>query len=206
MSNFDFDLFVIGGGSGGVRAGRMAAQRGARVALAEEKALGGTCVNVGCIPKKLFVYASHFGDVVEDAAGYGWELSKSGFDWTRLRENKDAEISRLNGVYARILDAAGVQRIAGRATVTGPHQVEVAGTSYSARHLLIATGSRPFVPPFEGHEHALVSDAMFYFDALPKRLVFLGGGYIASEFCCMFHGLGVEVPRASAPRFKMYRY
>lgn len=193
MSEFDLDLFVIGGGSGGVRAARMAASRGVRVALAEEKALGGTCVNVGCVPKKLFVYAAHFAHIARDGAGYGWSLPDGNFSWPTLRTNKDREIERLNGIYGRLLDGAGVERIAGRARICGPHSVEVAGQRYRARYILVATGSRPFVPSFPGSEHVSVSDAMFYLESLPKRLVVVGAGYIACEFACLLNSFGVEV-------------
>lgn len=195
MAEYDYDFFVIGAGSGGVRASRLAASFGARVAVAEERFLGGTCVNVGCIPKKLFVYASAFREEVAEAQeGYGWTLDDLEFDWPRLIENKNREIARLNGVYQNLLDNAGVESIEGRATVTGPHTVAIAGRTLSAAHILVATGSRAFRPPeIEGIEHAITSDEAFYLDALPERALVIGGGYIAVEFAGIFHGMGADV-------------
>jgi glutathione reductase (NADPH) len=193
MARYDYDLFTIGAGSGGVRASRMSAGLGARVAVAEERDLGGTCVNVGCIPKKLFVYAAHFREDFEDAAGFGWSVGERGFDWSSLLRNKDAEIARLNGVYARLLDDAGVTRIAGHARVVDPHTVEVAGRRITAENLLIATGSWPSVPAVPGAEHAITSNEAFHLDRLPARAIIVGGGYIAVEFAGIFHGLGVDV-------------
>ena len=195
MAEYDYDFFVIGAGSGGVRASRLAASFGARVAVAEERFLGGTCVNVGCIPKKLFVYASAFREEVAEAQeGYGWTLDDLEFDWPRLIENKNREIARLNGVYQNLLDNAGVESIEGRATLTGPHTVAIAGRTLSAAHILVATGSRAFRPPeIEGIEHAITSDEAFYLDALPERAVVIGGGYIAVEFAGIFHGMGADV-------------
>jgi glutathione reductase (NADPH) len=195
MSNYDYDLFVIGAGSGGVRASRLAASFGARVAVAEERFLGGTCVNVGCIPKKLLVYASAFRDELAEAEeGYGWSLDGVGFDWSRLIANKNREIARLNGVYQSLLDGAGVESIEGRATVVDPHTVAVGGRTLSARHILVATGSRAFRPPeIEGIEHAITSDEAFYLEALPERVLVVGGGYIAVEFAGIFAGMGADV-------------
>jgi len=195
MAEYDYDFFVIGAGSGGVRASRLAASFGARVAVAEERFLGGTCVNVGCIPKKLFVYASAFREEVAEAQeGYGWTLDDLEFDWPRLIENKNREIARLNGVYQNLLDNAGVESIEGRATVTGPHTVAIAGRTLSAAHILVATGSRAFRPPeIEGIEHAITSDEAFYLDALPERALVIWGGYIAVEFAGIFHGMGADV-------------
>ncbi len=189
----DFDLFVIGGGSGGVRAARLAAQAGARVALAEEAALGGTCVNVGCIPKKLLVYGSHYAADFEDARAYGWEMERPRHDWERLRDAKDAEVRRLNGVYAKLLDEAGVTRIAGRARFTGERTLEVEGRSYSALHVLVAVGGRPHRPDVPGAELGCVSDDVFRWKQLPRRVAIVGGGYIAAEFAAILHGLGCEV-------------
>jgi glutathione reductase (NADPH) len=189
---YDFDLFTIGGGSGGVRASRVAARLGARVALAERADLGGTCVNVGCIPKKLFSYAAHFHADFADAAGYGWSLPPAQFDWTRLRERKDAEIARLNGVYQRLLDQAGVRTLRGHARLIDDHTVAVEGTRYSAQHILIATGGRPQRPDIPGAEHGMVSDQAFHLKALPERAVVVGGGYIAVEFASIWNGLGVK--------------
>jgi glutathione reductase (NADPH) len=190
MSSYDFDLVVIGAGSGGTRASRLSAGFGARVAVVEESRLGGTCVNVGCIPKKLFVYASHYGEDFADAAAYGWDVGPRRFDFARLREHKDAEIARLNGVYARILDEAGVTRIGGRARLEGPHTVAVGERHLSAEHILIATGGWPSLPKTTGIEHALSSNEVFALDALPERVVVVGGGYIAVEFAGIFHGMG----------------
>src|SRR5581483_7465589 len=187
MPKYDYDLLTIGAGSGGVRASRMAASYGARVAVAEESSLGGTCVNLGCIPKKLLVYASHFAHDFEDAAAYGWNVGERSFDWRRLIANKDREIARLNGVYRRLLEGSGVAIVNGRATVVSPHEVDVDGRRISARHLLIATGSRPYVPGLPGCDLAVTSDQMFHLDELPRRMV------IAGEFAGILHGLGVEV-------------
>ena len=197
MDGFDCDLFVIGGGSGGVRAARTAAQRGARVLLAEAAALGGTCVNVGCIPKKLYSYAAHFADDFEDAAGFGWDLERPRFDWQRLKKNRAREIGRLNGVYENLLQSAGVDLLRGWATLLDPHTVQVAtGAStrdWRARHILIAAGGTPLVPHLPGREHVLTSDQMFDLEPFPRRLVVVGGGYIACEFASIFNGLGAQV-------------
>jgi glutathione reductase (NADPH) len=190
---WDFDLFTIGAGSGGVRASRMSAALGARVAVAEEDRLGGTCVNVGCIPKKLLVLASHFADDFADAAAYGWSVPPASFDWPTLVANKDREIDRLNHVYARLLDEAGVTRIDGHARLIDPHTVEVGGRRVTARHILVATGSRPHLPDVPGIEHVSTSGDMFHLPRLPERLVIVGGGYIAVEFAGIMHGLGVDV-------------
>jgi len=191
--DFDVDLFTIGGGSGGVRASRVSAAMGARVALAEESRLGGTCVNVGCIPKKLLVLASHFHDDFEDARGYGWEVGASSFDWARLIEAKDREIARLNGVYRRILESNGVRILEDRATVVGPHEVRVGGRIVRARHVLVATGSRPSIPEEHGASLGITSNEFFHMPALPRRAVVVGGGYIAVECAGILHGLGSEV-------------
>ena len=195
--NHDYDLFVIGGGSGGVRAARMAAQRGARVALAEAAALGGTCVNVGCIPKKLYSYAAHFAHDFEDAAGFGWDLSAPRLDWDRLKANRAKEIGRLNGVYRQLLTGAGVHVVTGWARLAGEHAVRVATTAgdeqFTARHILIATGGTASVPSFPGCEHVVTSDNMFDLDPFPARLLVVGGGYIACEFASIFNGLGARV-------------
>jgi glutathione reductase (NADPH) len=194
MPSYDFDLFAIGAGSGGVRAARMSAAHGARVAVAEERPLGGTCVNVGCIPKKLLVYASHFREEVDAAVkGYGWSVGPRRHDWATLIARKDEEIRRLNGVYARMLDDAGVERVDGHAHVLDPHTVEVGGRRYSAEHLLVATGGWPAVPEIPGREHVITSNEAFHLKELPRRVVIVGGGYIAVEFAGIFHGLGAEV-------------
>ena len=193
-SSFDFDLFVIGGGSGGVRAARMAATQGARVALAECAALGGTCVNVGCIPKKLYSYAAGYAEAFEEAPGFGWTLpSAPRFDWARLKARRAQEIARLNGVYAGLLDGAGVTTIAGWAHLNDANTVEVAGKRYTARHILIATGGLPRAPDIVGAEHVVVSDAVFDLPQFPKRLLVVGGGYIACEFASIFNALGAKV-------------
>ena len=197
MADYDYDFFVIGAGSGGVRASRVAGSFGARVAVAEDSRLGGTCVNVGCIPKKLLVYASHFHDDFEDAArGYGWATGERSFDWATLIANKDREIERLNGIYARLLDEAGVTRIEGRARLEDSHTVAVGDRHYSARYILVATGGRPVRPEIPGGEHAIVSDDAFALGHLPARVLIVGGGYIAVEFAGIFQGLGAEVTQA----------
>lgn len=193
MRTFDFDLFVIGGGSGGVRAARMAAQRGARVALAECAELGGTCVNVGCIPKKLYSYAAGYAESFEEAAGYGWHVGEPRFDWSRLKANRAREITRLNGVYQSLLQGAGVQLVQGWAQLRDAHCVQVGEKHFTAQHVLIATGGMPFVPEISGREHGIVSDAMFDLEPFPKRLLVVGGGYIACEFASIFNGLGAKV-------------
>jgi len=194
VADREFDLFVIGAGSGGVRAARFSAARGARVAVAEDRYLGGTCVNVGCVPKKLFVYASHFRDEMEDAtSGFGWSLGSSSFDWPTLRDNKTREIERLNRFHEELLRDAGVQHVEGRATIIDPHTVEVEGKRYSAENILVATGGWPTVPEIPGAELAVTSNEMFYLDELPRKAIIVGGGYIAVEFACIFHGLGVDV-------------
>ncbi|WP_193075796.1 glutathione-disulfide reductase [Pseudomonas sp. FME51] len=192
MSDYDFDLFVIGAGSGGVRASRMAAGFGARVAVAEDLYLGGTCVNVGCVPKKLFAYAAHFAEDFGDAQGYGWDLSKAQFDWQRLVENKNTEITRLNGIYHNLLTAAGVTLVHGRAQLVDSHTVAVGDKSFTAGRIIIATGGWPFIPEFPGREHVISSNEVFYLEHLPKRTMVVGGGYIAIEFASIFHGLGCE--------------
>ncbi len=196
MTEFDFDLFVIGAGSGGVRCARMAAAAGAKVAIAEERYLGGTCVNVGCVPKKLFVYAAHYHEDFSDAAGFGWDPGDVQFQWSRLRDNKDREISRLNGVYRNLLEGRGVRIFEGRARLADPHSVEVLGQRFSARHVLVATGAWPYVPDFPGREHVVTSNEMFHLEHLPRRAVVVGGGYIAVEFAGILNGLGVQTTLA----------
>ncbi|TFH86120.1 glutathione-disulfide reductase [Billgrantia azerbaijanica] len=193
MSDFDYDLFVIGAGSGGVRAARTAAALGARVAVAEERYLGGTCVNVGCVPKKLYSYAAHFHDAFDDSAGFGWTLPAAPrFDWATLRDNKVSEIKRLNAIYERLLDEAGVRLITGRARVMDAHHVEVAGERLSAEKILIAVGGWPWVPDFPGNEHVVTSNEVFDLARFPERFLVLGGGYIAVEFAGIFNGLGSQ--------------
>ena len=189
---FDYDLFVIGAGSGGVRCSRVASQLGAKVAVAEDLYLGGTCVNVGCVPKKLFVYASEFSEQFASAPGFGWDSVTPNFDWQKLRENKNDEIARLNGIYNSILDNAGVDVIHGRATIAGPHEVKVGESIYSAEKILIATGGWPRKPSYPGAEYTMDSNEIFYMDQLPKRILVQGGGYIAVEFAGILNGLGCE--------------
>ena len=189
----EYDLFVIGGGSGGVRAARMAAQRGARVALAEAGALGGTCVNLGCIPKKLYSYAAHYGEAFEESHGFGWHGEAPSFDWETLKRNRAIEIMRLNGVYEKLLIGAGVQLLHGRARLADKHTVEVAGERLRAGHVLVATGGAPHPPEFPGHELAISSNEMFDLEPFPRRLLVIGGGYIACEFASIFNGLGSRV-------------
>jgi len=189
---YDFDLFVIGAGSGGVRAARFAAGFGARVAVAESRYLGGTCVNVGCVPKKLLVYGAHFSEDFEHAKGFGWSLGEADFDWSTLITNKDREINRLNGIYRKLLIDSGVTLLEAHARIVGPNKVEVQGQVYSAERILIATGGWPQVPDVPGREHAITSNEAFYLKALPKRVVVVGGGYIAVEFASIFNGLGAD--------------
>ena len=192
MNHYDYDLLTIGAGSGGVRASRVAASFGAKVAVAEEKALGGTCVNVGCIPKKLLVYASHYGEDFTDAAGFGWTVGPRSVDWTKLIANKDKEIGRLNGVYGKLLGDAGVNILEGHAQVIDPHTVAMKGKRYTAKYILVAVGSWPSVPEFPGSEHAITSNEAFYLAALPEKVIVVGGGYIGVEFAGIFHGLGAQ--------------
>ncbi len=192
MAEFDYDLFVIGAGSGGVRAARMAGGFGARVAVAEERYLGGTCVNVGCIPKKLFVYAAHYAEEFRDAAGYGWQVSEPNFNWNVLLNNKNNEINRLNNIYDNLLKHNNVDIYDGRAIIEGPNTIQVNGESISAKSILVATGGWPHIPDIPGKEHAISSNEAFFIDTLPQRAVIVGGGYIAVEFAGIFHGLGVD--------------
>ena len=189
---YEFDLFVIGAGSGGVRAARFAAGFGAKVAVAESRYLGGTCVNVGCVPKKLLVYGAHFAEDFEQASGFGWSLGEASFDWATLIANKDREIHRLNGIYRNLLVNSGVTLMEGHAKITGPHEMEVNGQRHSAKHILIATGGWPQIPQIPGHEHAISSNEAFFLKELPKRVLVVGGGYIAVEFAGIFHGLGAK--------------
>ena len=191
---YDYDLIVIGAGSGGVRLARMSAQRGARVAIIESRYLGGTCVNVGCVPKKLFVYGSHVREDMLDAAGYGWSVpdDQVQFDWPTLVANKNAEIERLNGIYGRLLEGAGVTIIRGTATVADDHTVRVGERTLTSEHITVATGSWPVIPDIPGKECILSSNEMFYLPQLPRQAVIWGGGYIAVEFAGILAGLGVE--------------
>ena len=200
--DFDYDLFVIGGGSGGVRAARFAGQRGVRVALAENKLLGGTCVNVGCIPKKLYSHAAEYAEGFADARGYGWQLPGAPvLDWDTLKANRAQSIGQLNGIYGRLLDGAGVTHLPGHARLLDAHTVEVThADGQRSRHraatVLIATGGTPWVPDVPGRELAVVSDDVFDLPTFPRRLVVVGGGYIGCEFASIFHGLGAQVTLA----------
>ncbi len=190
---YDYDLFTIGGGSGGVRASRMAAQFGARVALAEERYLGGTCVNVGCIPKKLFVYASEFSEDFKDSAGFGWTVGARNFNWQTLIANKDREIARLNGVYEKVLVDNGVRILRARATIADAHTVVVGSERLTARYIMVATGGWPSTPSIPGGELAITSNEAFFLPQFPSRVILVGGGYIGVEFAGIFHGLGAKV-------------
>ena len=190
--SFDFDLFVIGAGSGGVRAARFAAGFGAKVAVAESRYLGGTCVNVGCVPKKLLVYGAHFHEDFEQAAGFGWTLGEANFSWSTLIANKNREIHRLNGIYRNLLVNSGVTLLEGHAKLQDAHTVEVDGQHFRAKHILVATGGWPQVPEIPGKEHAITSNEAFFLKELPRRVLVVGGGYIAVEFAGIFHGLGAQ--------------
>ncbi|MDE2093970.1 MAG: glutathione-disulfide reductase [Burkholderiales bacterium] len=193
MGETEFDLFVIGAGSGGVRAARMAAQRGVRVAVADDAPLGGTCVNLGCIPKKLYSFAAHYAEAFEESHGYGWSGPAPVLDWSTLRARRAAEIGRLNAVYARLLNDAGATVLRGRARVVGANEVEVNAQVVRARHILVATGGRPVVPVLQGSHLAITSDQIFDLREFPRHLVVVGGGYIACEFASIFRGLGAQV-------------
>ena len=188
-----YDLFVIGAGSGGVRAARIAAGFGAKVAVAEDRYMGGTCVNVGCVPKKLYVYASEFSHSFEDARGFGWNSSTPPFNWATLRDNKKAEISRLNTIYRDLLDGVEVDTINGRASIVDANTVAVGEQHFTADKILIATGGWPFIPELPGREYAINSNEVFDLESFPQRLVIVGGGYIAVEFAGIFNGLGAQV-------------
>ncbi len=190
--DFDYDLFVLGAGSGGVRASRMSASYGASVAVAESMFLGGTCVNVGCVPKKLFVYGSHFHEDFQDAKNYGWDVPPSTFDWPTLRDNKTKEINRLNGIYNNLLDDAGVTLYNHHARLLDPHTVQVGDETVTARYILVATGGWPVMPDIPGIEHAISSNEAFYLPEFPQTVTVVGGGYIAVEFAGIFAGLGAK--------------
>ena len=190
--SYDFDLFVIGAGSGGVRAARFAAGYGARVAVAESRYLGGTCVNVGCVPKKLLVYGAHYAEDIEQAGAYGWSLGEASFDWATLIANKNREIQRLNGIYRNLLTNSGVSLFEGHARIVDAHTVEVNGQRHSCERILIATGGWPQIPDIPGRELAISSNEAFFLPALPKRVLVVGGGYIAVEFASIFNGMGAQ--------------
>ena len=189
---YQYDLFVVGAGSGGVRASRVAASKGFKVGVAEASALGGTCVNIGCVPKKLFVHGSEYSHVAEQAKGFGWQFAQPTFDWATLRDNKTKEIERLNGIYKNLLENPGVTIHQGYGKLVDAHTVQVGDELITAERILIAVGAQPFVPEFPGSELALVSDDMFYLEQLPKSILVVGGGYIAVEFAGICKGLGVE--------------
>jgi glutathione reductase (NADPH) len=194
MADHDYDLFVIGGGSGGVRAARISAAHGAKVAMAEEYRVGGTCVIRGCVPKKLLIYGAHFAEDLKDAKRFGWQVPDCDFDWPTLRDNVLADVDRLEGLYQNTLDSHGVETFHQRAVVTGPNEIELAdGTKKTARIILIATGARPAVPACPGHEHGITSNEAFHLDSVPKRIVIAGGGYIANEFAGIFNEFGSKV-------------
>ena len=190
--SYDYDLFVIGAGSGGVRASRIAAGLGAKVAVAEDLYLGGTCVNVGCVPKKLFVYGSHFSEEFEAAAGFGWTVDEPHFDWVTLCDNKTKEIERLNGIYDRMLQNAGVEIIEGRGTIVDAHTVAIGDKHYTAERILVAVGGWPMMPDIPGKEYIMSSNEVFYMDEFPQRVIVVGGGYIAVEFAGIFQGFGSD--------------
>jgi glutathione reductase (NADPH) len=194
MKTYDYDLFVIGAGSGGVRAARVAAAHGARVAVAEEYRVGGTCVIRGCVPKKLLVYGAHFAEDLQDAKRFGWQVGDCAFDWPTLRDNVLAEVERLEGIYVDILDRHEVEIFAQRAKVTGPNALELAdGTKVTAATILVATGAHPVVPDVPGAEHGITSNEVFHLDKVPRRMVIAGGGYIACEFAGVFHQFSCHV-------------
>ena len=191
---YDYDLFVIGAGSGGMRASRVAAAHGARVAVAEEYRVGGTCVIRGCVPKKLLVYGAHFAEDLQDARRFGWEVPDCRFDWPTLRDNVLAEVERLEGIYGDILDRHDVELFTQRATLTGPNEIALAdGTKVTAATILIATGATPMVPDIPGAEHGITSNEVFNLPAIPRRIAIAGGGYIANEFAGIFHEFSCRV-------------
>ncbi|MDE2042660.1 MAG: FAD-dependent oxidoreductase, partial [Alphaproteobacteria bacterium] len=190
----DFDLFIIGAGSGGVRAARVAAQHGASVAVAEEYRVGGTCVIRGCVPKKMLVYAAHFAEDLHDAVGFGWDITGKVFDWSRLRDLVQKDVTRLEGLYTQTLEHNHATIFAERATLAGPNRVRLAsGQEVSAKHILIATGARPAIPDIPGAELGITSNEIFHLDKLPQRAVIVGAGYIANEFAGILHAFGVQV-------------
>ncbi|MCD2323436.1 glutathione-disulfide reductase [Sphingomonas sp. IC-56] len=194
MAEFEYDLFVIGAGSGGVRASRVSAAHGARVAVAEEYRVGGTCVIRGCVPKKLLIFGAHFAEDLKDARRFGWDVPDCRFDWATLRDNVLADVDRLNGLYTQTLHNNQVEVFNERATVSGPNEVTLAsGRKVSAKHILIATGAHPLVPEFPGSELGITSNEVFHLDKLPRRVLIAGGGYIANEFAGIFNELGSHV-------------
>ncbi|MDT8311997.1 MAG: FAD-dependent oxidoreductase, partial [Methylophaga sp.] len=201
---YDYDLLIIGAGSGGVRTARCAAEYGAKVAICEQNALGGTCVNVGCIPKKLLVFAAEFADTFQDAKAYGWQLPAPEFHWQQLRDNVQQEIKRINQAYQDLLGNAGISLLRGTARIVAAHKVDINGKIITAQSIVIATGAKALMPPIDGIDYAVNSDAIFQLAELPKRLTIIGGGYIASEFAGIFQRLGVDVTIiAKSPRLLM---
>jgi glutathione reductase (NADPH) len=194
MSDYDYDLFVIGAGSGGVRAARVSAAHGAKVAVAEEYRVGGTCVIRGCVPKKLLVFGAHFAEDLKDARRFGWNVPDCDFEWTVLRDNVLADVDRIEGLYTQTLESNEVEVFHERATIAGPHEIELAGgKKVTAKYILVATGAWPMVPDVEGAEHGITSNEVFHLDECPKRVVIAGGGYIANEFAGIFHEFGAHV-------------
>ncbi|WP_067733630.1 glutathione-disulfide reductase [Novosphingobium naphthalenivorans] len=194
MAEYDYDLFTIGAGSGGVRASRVAAAHGARVAVAEEYRVGGTCVIRGCVPKKMLVYGAHFAEDLEDAKHFGWDIPEAKFDWVKLRDNVLNDVDRLNGLYTQTLTNNEVEIFHERATITGPHEVTLSsGEKKTAKYILIATGARPLVPSCPGHELGITSNEAFHLDAIPSRVLIAGAGYIANEFAGIFNEFGANV-------------
>ncbi len=194
MSDYDYDLFVIGAGSGGVRAARVSAAHGAKVAVAEEYRVGGTCVIRGCVPKKLLVFGAHFAEDLKDARRFGWNVPDCDFEWTVLRDNVLADVDRIEGLYTQTLESNKVEVFHERATIAGPHEIALAsGKKVTAKYILVATGAWPMVPEVEGAEHGITSNEVFHLDACPKRVVIAGGGYIANEFAGIFHEFGAHV-------------
>ena len=200
---YDFDLFVIGGGSGGVRCARIAASHGARVGIAESTHWGGTCVNVGCVPKKLMVMAADYGMAADDSVGFGWDTKRGKHDWAGFIARKDAEIARLNKIYVNLLSSAGVEHFDARATFIGPHTLDVGGKPVTAERIVIAVGGHPVHPSIPGGELGIVSDQAFYLPALPKRVVLVGAGYISVEFAGIFAGLGAQVDLVCRPHLPL---
>ena len=197
-SEYDYDLFTIGIGSGGTRASRVAAGHGARVAAAEEYRVGGTCVIRGCVPKKMLVYGAHFAEDLEDAQQFGWTIEGKSFDWVRLRDHVQKDVTRLEGLYSETLDNHGVTLFHERAEITGEHEITLAsGKVVTAKYILIATGARPHMPEFEGNEHCITSNEAFHLDELPRRVLIVGGGYIANEFAGIFNQFGSKVTIAN---------
>src|SRR5215213_7833279 len=205
--SYDYDLFVIGAGSGGVRAARVSSAHGARVAIAEEHKVGGTCVIRGCVPKKLLVYGAHFAEDIEDAAMFGWDIPQKRFDWAVLRDNVLAEVGRLEGAYTETLTNHDVTIFHERAELTGPNSLKLAGgREVTADKILIATGARPMMPQVEGIEHAISSNEVFHLEKLPKRIVIAGGGYIANEFAGIFHQFGSHVIQVNRTETMLRHY